>query len=125
MKTRTHRNLLTGLALAFAGAAPLVLATASADAKPGHKAKITMEQARQTALARVAGKVKAAELEHENGLWIYSFEIVANGGKKGEIQEVNVNADTGTIVDVQTEKEDGDEDARTDEGGKGGGEKED
>lgn len=125
MKTRTHRKLLTGLALAFAGAAPLVLAMAAAEAKPGHQAKITMEQARQTALARVAGKVKAAELEHEKGLWIYSFEIVANGGKKGEIQEVNVNADTGRIVDVQTEKEEGDEDAKTDEGGKGAGEHED
>ncbi len=62
-----------------------------------------MAVARRTALTRVPGSVKAEELEHEGGRWIYSFEIRPDGETRKIIREVNVDADTGRIVDVSTE----------------------
>ena len=66
-----------------------------------HKARISVEAARATALARVAGTVHDWELEYEDHRWIYSFEIKA--GRPG-IEEVNVDADTGVIVGVEHER---------------------
>ncbi len=78
---------------------------AQAAAKDKHQAKISMSDARQTALARVPGKVVAEELEHENHRWIYSFEIHPSLEKGKMISEVNVDADTGVVVDVHSENE--------------------
>ncbi len=69
----------------------------AAEAKP----KIGMAKATQIARTRAHGLVlKAKELEHENGRWIYSFEFK---NKDGSIREVNVNAYTGKIVGVERE----------------------
>ncbi len=73
-------------------------------ARPAHKPKLSMEDARKLALAKVPGKIHAEELEKEGGKWIYSFEIEETGGKADEIKEVNVDADTGNIGPVETEK---------------------
>ena len=53
------------------------------------------------------GTVKHEELEKEHGRWIFSFEIVPEGRKPGDkhIQEVNVDADSGAIVSVETEND--------------------
>jgi uncharacterized membrane protein YkoI len=69
---------------------------AAAAAKP----KITMQQARATALKKAPGTVKSEELENEKGKWIYSFDIATG---KTSITEVNVDANTGAIVDLQQE----------------------
>lgn len=90
-------SLVAGLSCA-AGAAP-------ARTTSGHAHRVSMAEARRTALARVPGKVKAQELEHERGRWIYSFEIRPPGEKGSTIREVNVDADTGRIVGVSTEKD--------------------
>ena len=92
-------------------AAPLALAAGPALAgSPAnhahrHHAKISQAQARKTALARVPGVVKAAELEKEKGRWIYSFEIKPRGETRTIVKEVNIDADTGAIVEVGTERE--------------------
>ncbi len=70
-----------------------------------HQAKIALSDARATALARAPGTVVDEELEHERGRWIYSFEIRPQGEKGKLIEEVNVDADSGVIVDVHTEKD--------------------
>jgi len=58
--------------------------------------------ARATAQKRVPkGKVKSHELEHESGRLIYSYEFVVPG--KSGIDEVNVDAMTGAVVDVTHE----------------------
>jgi len=65
--------------------------------KPKVKAEhpsITMKQARQTAAERVPGEIKSSELERENRLLIYSFDIQTEKG----IREVQVDANTGKIV---------------------------
>ncbi len=63
--------------------------------------KIGMKRAQQIASTRAGGlKLKAKELEHEKGKWIYSFEF---DNKDGSIREVNINAYTGAILSVEHE----------------------
>ncbi len=62
--------------------------------------KITMEQARATALKKAPGKVTSEELENEKGKLIYSFDIATS---KTDVTEVNVDAMNGKIVAVQHE----------------------
>lgn len=63
-----------------------------------HKqAKITMAQARATALKEVPnGRIGSAELERENGKLIYSFDIKVAG--KSGVDEVQVDAVSGAVV---------------------------
>ncbi|MEA2693287.1 MAG: hypothetical protein QOJ16_2674 [Acidobacteriota bacterium] len=66
------------------------------------KAKITLDAARATALAQVPnGTVKSEELEREHGKLIYSFDIQVPG--KSGIEEVNVNAIDGKVVNKKHE----------------------
>jgi len=66
------------------------------------QAKITLEAARATALAKVPhGVVKSEELEKEHGQLIYSFDIQAPG--KSGIEEVNVSAITGKVIHQEHE----------------------
>jgi hypothetical protein len=65
------------------------------------QARIGAEQARETALRAVPGKVKESDLETEHGRLIYSFEI-KRPGERG-ITEVNVSAMDGSIVDIHRE----------------------
>jgi len=71
------------------GTAPAVFA-AESEAALQKEAKITMEQARATALKSARGKVKNEEIERENGKLIYSFDITTHKG----VTEVNVDAMT-------------------------------
>lgn len=69
------------------------------------QAKITKEQAQQTALAKApGGTIKEGELEKEKGKLIWSFDIATPGTKN--TTEVNVDAITGDVVSVQTETPD-------------------
>lgn len=82
--------------------AALALSTAMAVSAFGMlKPKITMAQARATALKKAPGKVKSQELENEHGKLIYSFDI-ASPTTSG-VTEVNVDAINGKIVAVQHE----------------------
>ena len=65
------------------------------------QAKISLEDARATALKKVPGEIKEEELEKENGKLVYSFDIQATGQK--DITEVQVSAIDGTIVSVEKE----------------------
>jgi len=66
------------------------------------QAKISLETARATALAKVPnGEVRSEELEKEHGKLIYSFDIAVPG--KSGIQEVNVSAITGKVIGVHHE----------------------
>jgi uncharacterized membrane protein YkoI len=66
------------------------------------QAKISKEQAQQTALAKApGGTIKEGELEKEKGKLIWSFDIATPDSKN--TTEVNVDAITGDIVSVETE----------------------
>ena len=62
-----------------------------------HEAKISMDSARAVARATVPdGKIQSSELEREHGKLIYSFDMKVAG--KSGIEEVNVDATTGSLV---------------------------
>jgi ATP-dependent phosphoenolpyruvate carboxykinase len=61
--------------------------------------RITIEQARKTALAAENGKIKSEELEKEKGKQIYSFDIEMPNG----VHEVNIDAMTGKVVEDSIE----------------------
>ena len=72
--------------------------------KPGllKKAKVSPDAATAAAQAKVPkGKVVSAEIEEEGGKLIYSFDIKTKG--KSGIDEVNVDAITGSVLGVQHE----------------------
>lgn len=86
--------LLIGLFAIFAN-------TVSAQNKDLSKqAKITMEQARATAMTKASGTIEGEELEKENGKLVYSFDI---RNARGTITEVQVDAKNGKIVSVEEE----------------------
>ncbi len=68
--------------------------------KLAKQAKITMEQARETAQKQAAGNIEGSELEKEHGKLVYSFDI---RNEKGTITEVQVDAKTGRIVSTEEE----------------------
>jgi uncharacterized membrane protein YkoI len=67
------------------------------------EAKISKADARATALTKVPnGTVKDCELEREHGKLIWSFGFSTPDSK--DITEVNVDAITGVVVNVEHEK---------------------
>ena len=69
------------------------------------EAKVSEADARAMALTKVPdGTIKEAELEHEKGKLIWSFDI-AKPNAEG-ISEINVDAITGTIVGVEKSDKD-------------------
>lgn len=68
------------------------------------QAKVSKADAQATALAKVPnGTVKECELEKEHGRIIWS--IALNTPDSKDITEVNVDAITGDIVNIEHEKE--------------------
>jgi len=61
-------------------------------------AKISAEQAKQVAEAEVGGTVTSSHLESENGIVVYEVKI-------GD-QEVKVDANDGSVLKVESEKDD-------------------
>ncbi len=77
------------------------------------RVKISAEQARKTALERVSGTIVEEELEKENGRIVYSIEIRDANQK---VFDVEVDSETGAVVNVEEEDED-DEDGDDDDDG--------
>ena len=98
-------KLINGSIIALALSAssiPFNLWAAQSEAELLKQARITKHEAKQIALAKVKhGTIKSAELEKENGLLIWSFDI-ARPGKK-DVNEVWVDATTGRIAAVNVE----------------------
>ncbi len=66
------------------------------------EAKISEAHAARAASAKVPnGTIEGVELENENGRLIYSYELKVPG--KSGVEEVNVNAKTGAIVNTEHE----------------------
>ncbi len=77
----------------------------AASGKESHHAKLSMDQARAIALREVPGKIVHEELEHEKGRWIYSIEVRPTGETGRRVKEVNLDADSGKVVEVASETE--------------------
>ena len=83
-----------------------------ANAKLAKQAKITMEQARATALQKVPGEIIEGELEKEEGKLIYSFDIRVSDGK---IMEVWIDAKNGSVLRASEDTEDDDDKNKADD----------
>ncbi|SES17660.1 PepSY domain-containing protein [Psychrobacillus sp. OK032] len=65
------------------------------------KAKLTVDEAQAIALKEVAGTVNKSELEDEDGVVVYGFEIQTTNG----VQDVKIDAATGKVVKVEADNE--------------------
>jgi uncharacterized membrane protein YkoI len=98
MTTSTPWMLVAAFALAGGCAA-----SQHRDVAPPY-ARISEEEARRIALAKVPGEVKSEELERENDRLVYSYDI-KQPGKPG-VEEVQIDATTGSIVLILHETDD-------------------
>lgn len=108
-----HRSTSrTMLSLAGALLAASAAVTSLAAQEPTYKrdlparfvkqAKVAEPAAAKVALASVKnGQIEAVELENEGGRLIYSYELKVPG--RSGIEEVNVNAKTGKVVNTEHE----------------------
>src|SRR5262245_37299578 len=81
-------------------------------AKLAAQARITEAVAATTALAKVpGGAIRSVELEREKGKLIYSYDIKV-AGKPG-IEEVHVDAMSGTVTATEHEKDPAPKPAKT------------
>jgi uncharacterized membrane protein YkoI len=71
-------------------------------------ANLTEMQAVEIALAEVPGEVQETELEREDGVLVYEIEILTADGVE---MEVEINADSGEILEIEAEDDDDDDDA--------------
>jgi uncharacterized membrane protein YkoI len=96
-----NKLIISGILAAIIAVVAVGCATEKSEqAELQAQAKITKEQAQQTALAKApSGTVKEAELEKEKGKLIWSFDIATPGSK--DIAEVGVDAITGNVVSVE------------------------
>ena len=100
-----HLARLSLLLALFAASACGARQDASDDdrnATPPPNLPVTMEAARQAALARVPGQVQEEELEEEQGRWVYEFDIASGPGQP--VTEVMVDATSGQVVEVEVEQ---------------------
>ena len=102
-----NKNLLAAIAMMPLLGIPLARAQAPAQSQ----VKVSINDARIAALRQVPGTVVGEQLEHENGVDVYSFEIRPN--HTPGTMEVNVDANSCAIVAVERQDnrhEDGDHD---------------
>jgi uncharacterized membrane protein YkoI len=111
MNQSFKRSMLPILsALIAAGGAFAPLAAQQPD--PGYKrdlpaalvkqATVSEQDAAKTAMAKVPNaRIRAVELENEDGHLLYSYELKVPG--RSGIEEVNVDAKTGAVVNTEHE----------------------
>ena len=75
-------------------------------AKLAKQAKITEDEAINTALEKVPGTVNEIELEVENGTVVYEIEVLSTDGTE---QEVKVDAQTGEVLKVEADDDENEE----------------
>jgi uncharacterized membrane protein YkoI len=93
---KARRNSSIIAAVAFAAIAPMTAYMVFG------ATTVTEDAARATALARVPGGiVQSAELEHEHGHHVWSFDI--KDPKSAKVVEILVDADSGRIVSQKIE----------------------
>ncbi len=64
-------------------------------------AKVTIDQAIKTASEKVAGTIVEAELERKHNKIVWEVEVLTADNK---LMEVHIDAETGTVIDVEEEK---------------------
>jgi len=100
MHPRVCFRIVYSLALLAVALAPI---TGHAAPRTRQPRTITQAQAERIALGKVAGgKVRSAQLQTANGQRFWSVDVIQPGRKNA--REVHVDARTGNILTVQTER---------------------
>ncbi|MCB1024764.1 MAG: PepSY domain-containing protein [Acidobacteria bacterium] len=76
--------------------------TAQEQKKLAKQAKIKKPAAQEIAIKRVPGEIIESEIEKENGKLIWSFDI---RGKDGKIYDVEIDANSGKVLNVEEDDE--------------------
>jgi uncharacterized membrane protein YkoI len=84
---------------AGAAAALTISGVQAATVAHAPKPRISMAQARATALKLAPGRIISSEYEKEGGIWRYSFDIQ----QRGNVQEIGIDGRTGKIVENKSE----------------------
>jgi uncharacterized membrane protein YkoI len=66
-------------------------------------AKLTLQEAIQIALVQAPGQVVEAELEKEDGYWVYEIAVVES---TGAMTEVTIDAEHGAVLEIELEADD-------------------
>ena len=91
---------------------PTVSDTSGVTAAPGAQGgDITEKRAIQIARAQVAGKVVEVEREVENGVDMWGVEIKTDAGV---VKEVEIDAKSGKVLNIEDEDDDDDDDGDDD-----------
>jgi hypothetical protein len=99
---RTYIRLLT-IRVAALGILNVASAMASDSHQPKHHGIVTKRQAEQIALDKThGGTIRTAELQTARGSRFWSVYVMKPGSKNAK--EVRVDATTGEILNVQTER---------------------
>lgn len=98
MKKLYKVSLMIGTMLIFAGAA-----FAKVNSQPP-KDVVSIEVARKIATDNVPGQVLKEQLEREDGVWVYSFDLKAMSDSK--THEVQIDARSGKLVSSNAESDD-------------------
>jgi uncharacterized membrane protein YkoI len=86
----------------LAGSLPALSDEKEKGAELAKAAKVTIDQAIKTASEKVQGTVIEAELEKKHDKVVWEVEIVA---ADGAVSEVHVDADSGSVIDVEKKGE--------------------
>lgn len=104
---RRQSSTPLALALLLAAGTLAIGGTASADGKENNgkaemaaAARVTINQAANTALQKVPGIVVEAELEKKHNKLVWEVEVVTADNK---VMEVHIDAGTGAVIDVEEE----------------------
>lgn len=103
-------NLKTLAGTVVAGTVLTAAAVGAVSAQStGEAPAVSEARAIEIALAEVPGTVKETELEREDGTQVYEIEILTADGVE---MEVEIDAASGKILDVDREDDDDDDDKR-------------
>ena len=101
-----HNNSMIKHGIVLAGVLSLAVGGCASDRQEQAallaQVRISKDQAAQAALAKTpGGRIKAAELDNDQGKLVWWFDIAIPGSK--DITEVDVDALTGGVISVATE----------------------
>jgi hypothetical protein len=109
----TRRGLLGAAGLVLAGGGTAVATQMNGtDSVSPEDVSLTEQEARDIATGEVGGTVLEVELESEDGTPLYEVETEADDGT---VSEVAVDANNGTVLEVEREDESEAEDENEDE----------
>ena len=109
----TRRGLLGAAGLVLAGGGTAVATQMNGtDSVSPEDVSLTEQEARDIATGEVGGTVLEVELESEDGTPLYEVETEADDGT---VSEVAVDANNGTVLEVEREDENEAEDENEDE----------